>query len=41
MEVPLSTLSCIQYYRYIMILQRSRIIVGDAGVEPGTSAIEV
>ena len=37
-EVPPSTLRFLQYYT--MILQRPRIIVGDAGFEPGTSAPE-
>ena len=31
----------LQYLYYTMILQRPRIIVGDAGFEPGTSAPEV
>ena len=39
MEVPPSTLRFLQYYT--MILQRIRIIVVDAGVEPGASAPEV
>ena len=38
-EVPPSTLRFVQYYT--MILQRIRIIVVDAGFEPGTSAPEV
>ena len=39
MEVPPSTLRFLQYYT--MILQRIRIMVVDAGFEPGTSAQEV
>ena len=39
MEVPPSTLRFLHYYT--MILQRIRIIVGDAGFEPGTSAPEI
>ena len=38
-EVPPSTLRFLQYYT--MILQRPRIIVGDAEFEPGTSPSEV
>ena len=38
-EVPPSTLNFLQYYT--MILQRPRIIVGEAGFEPGTSDSEV
>ena len=38
-EVPPSTLRFLQYCS--MILQRPRIIVGDAGFEPGTSVLEV
>ena len=39
MEAPPSTLRFLQYFT--MILQRIRIIVVDAGFEPGTSAPEV
>ena len=37
-KASLSTLTFLHYYT--MILQRIRIIVGDAGFEPGTSAPE-
>ena len=41
-QVSLSTLSSfLLKYRYTMILQRIRIIVGHVGFEPGTSAPEV